>query len=113
MLSKALMRMKMIKVIHIRLQNMREWAQTDEQKMIQALAPNRTKETLAHSISIGCANRCFEDLDVGAGSHSGELRTVLAVVVSDQVFRSSTPNGVASRSYWATQASVGASVTLT
>jgi len=78
----------MVTVVDIFLQDVRDRALTDEEQMIQARAADRTEEPFAHGIGIRRANGCFEGLDVGASGHPGESRTILAVVVSDQVFGS-------------------------
>src|SRR4051794_24055918 len=84
------MRTKMVKVIHILLQDAPDRGLADEQKMVQALAPDGTEESLAHRIGIRGGDRDFDDLDVSYSGYLGEGWTVLAVIVTDKVFRSIT-----------------------
>ena len=81
--------------------------------MVEALAPDAAEEPLAGGVLPRCAIRRPQLRDAARRRDAGEGRPVLAVVVADEVARAAGRTGVASRSCWATQASVGWRVTPT
>jgi hypothetical protein len=79
--------------------------------VVQARPTRRAEQALADWIQTGGARRDLHDFDVRPRSYGVESFSKLLVVVSDEYFGPS-PYGVAPRSCWATQASVGQRVTL-
>ena len=112
LLLDPLMRSCLIEVDHIRIEHALELLLMQDQQMVQAFLSHTPQKAFADRVGSWGLNRRFEDLDRARFRYPSEARPELAIVITNQVLWCE-PIGVASRSCWATQASVGDRVTPT
>jgi hypothetical protein len=74
----------MVKVRDIFSYDTLKLAFTQNEEMIQTLAPHAANETLTDRIGLWSFHRCLEDLNLPVIGHSGETLAILPVIVSDQ-----------------------------
>jgi hypothetical protein len=61
-----------------------EMSLTQNENMIQALAPHTADEPLADRIGSRCFQRGLEHLNLSVLGHSGEASSILLIVIADQ-----------------------------
>ena len=112
LLPNPLMRPCLVEVGHIRLEDALELLLLKDQQMIEAFLPDAPQEALADRIGSGCVIQGLQHLDAtGLATRAKQAPNLLSL--SRIRYLGACPYGVASRSCWATQASVGERVTPT
>ena len=112
LLRKALVRTVAVDVLHVFAEDVSQVPLAEDEDVIEAIPPHAPEEPLAGGVLPGRAVGRAQLRAPARRLHPGKHRVVLAIVVADQV-AGLLPEGVAARSCWATQASVGWRVTPT
>jgi hypothetical protein len=79
------MRARSIEVRHILLEHPAEVGFAHDQEVIEALAAQAPQQAFADRIRLWCPDWCPDHLDPTSHRDGFEVRTVLAVIIADQV----------------------------
>ena len=112
LLPNAWMRSCLVEVNHIGIEHALELPLMQNQQMIEAFLPHAPQEALTDRIGSWRVIGGCENLDATGPRHTSEAGPKFGIVITNEILRCLSI-GVASRSCWGTQASVGDRVTPT
>jgi hypothetical protein len=75
-----------IEVLDIGVEHLLELPLTEDEQMIETLAPHTSEKAFTDRIHSRGVIGCFEELDGARRRHSGETRSEFAIVVVNEIF---------------------------
>jgi len=90
-LPEALMRARMIHVVHVLGEHSPQVSFTEDQQVVQAFTPHTAQKAFTDCIRLGCLRGCVQDCDSGCVLDLTEHGSELVVIVADQEARPGAP----------------------
>ncbi len=87
LLAQALMRSRMVEVVNVLLENSKQVSFTEDQHVVEALAPDTPEKAFAHSVCSGRFHGRSQDPQTSAVSDPIKRPPELVVVVPDEKAR--------------------------